>query len=334
MTYVIAEVGPNHNGSLETALEMIGRLAETGCDAVKFQLAVPENVYSKDSFKAGYQVERDGASSALEMSRRIQLSFEDHLKLYDACRAAGVQYLCTAFDMESLKFLSENFDLTYFKVPSGEILTIDMLDYMADQKRPILLSTGMATFDEIDFALNRLDQGKQADITVLHCVSVYPAPAEQINLNVMHALQQRFGRPVGYSDHSIGPECCLGAVALGATVVEKHVTLDRDMPGPDHAASATIEEFGSLVQSVRRLNSAMGHSDKTVSPEEQETSRAARKSIVSARYIAPGEIISVDDIVYKRPGTGLPPSQTDQVIGRQARRVIASDHVISSDDLA
>ena len=331
--YIIAEVGPNHNGSLETALEMIQRLSETGCNAIKFQLAVPENVYSRDAFKADYQIERDGPSSVLEMSRRIQLSFDDHLKLHDACRSAGVHYLCTAFELSSLKFLNESFDLPYFKIPSGEILTLDMLDYVAEQNRPILLSTGMATFDEIEFALNRLDPNQESEITVLHCVSMYPAPIEYINLNVIHALRERFGRMVGYSDHSIGPECCLGAVAMGASVVEKHVTLDKTMPGPDHAASATIDEFRTLVGFIRRLDSALGDTEKIFSPEESETRRAARKSIVTVRDINAGETISARDIVYKRPGTGTPPSQTSSIIGKKTKRFIEQDRLIRERDV-
>ncbi len=332
-TYVIAEVGPNHNGSPETADEMVGRHAETGTDAVKFQLALPEKVYSKDAFKADYQTENDGEGAPIEMSRRIQLPADDHRVLERACRGAGVDYLCAAFDMESLRFLDETNDMPFFKFASGEILSVDMLDYMAGRDRKILLSTGMATFDEIGESLAVLERHGSKDITLLHCVSNYPAPHADINLNVIPELKQRYGRPVGYSDHSIGPECCLGAVALGATVIEKHVTLDKNLPGPDHKASATIAEFTGLVAAIRRLEAALGGADKVFSEAEQGIRRMSRKSIVAARDIAAGQVIGRDDICFKRPGTGFSPLEQEGIVGRAAVRDIRADRVIVADDL-
>ena len=331
--YVIAEVGPNHNGSLETALEFVRRLAPLGIDAVKFQIANPENFYSNDAFKADYQIERDGAGSAIEMSRRVQLSREAHQQLYADCRNAGVDYLCTAFDLESLRFLDESFDLPYIKVASSEILSLDILEYLAARDRPILLSTGMATFEEIEQAIDVLEEHSPKDITVLHCVSSYPAPNEDIHLNVIPGLRTRFGRPVGYSDHSLGPECCLGAVALGATVIEKHVTLDKNMPGPDHKASATIDEFAEFVTSLRSLEAALGGREKVFSSTEEAIKRMARKSIIAARDVAAGEILKPEDICFKRPGTGLAPSERNQVIGQTAVRPIKANTIISPTDL-
>ena len=326
--YIIAEVGPNHNGSLETALKMIDQLAASGADAIKFQLAVPENVYSKDAFKADYQEENDGVGSPLEMSRRIQLSFEQHEKLYKACKEAGVDYMCTAFDTESLRRLDEKFEMPYFKIASGEITSLDILEYISKRDRKILLSTGMATFEDIEAAIEILDRKKSKDITVLHCVSNYPAEYGEINLNVIPSLQKRFGRPVGFSDHSLGPECCLGAVALGAKVLEKHVTLDKNMTGPDHQASATMQEFEALVRSVRGLEMALGDREKSFSDAEIGIRSMARKSIVSVRDIREGEVISVGDIGYKRPGTGISPLRSSTVIGRTAKRPINADRVI------
>jgi len=331
--YIIAEVGPNHGGSLDVALEMIGRLADCGADAVKFQLGTPEKVYSKDAFKAAYQKRNDGDDSAIEMSRRVQFPRQNHVILRDACRDAGLDYLCTAFDLDSLKFLDDVLDPRYFKIASGEILTVDMLDYMAERDRPILMSTGMARFDEIAAALEVLDSYRPRHVTLLHCVSVYPAPHADINLAAMAGLRERFARPVGYSDHSIGPECCLGAVALGAAVLEKHVTLDRDLPGPDHKASATIVEFAELVAAIRRLEKAIGKADKSFGEAEVEIRRMARKSITARRDLSAGDTLTRDDICYKRPGTGISPMETDSVVGRKMARSVSADRVLTPGDL-
>lgn len=331
--YVVAEVGPNHNGSLDRALEMVATAAAAGADAVKFQIAVPENVYSLDAFKADYQRINDSEGSAIDMSRRLQLGRDDHRRLHQACRNAGVAYMCTAFDLDSLAFIDREFDLPYFKIASGEILSVDMLDYMAERHRPVLLSTGMATFDEIAGALARLERRNPKEITILHCVSRYPVPHKDVNLRVLGALAERFGRPIGYSDHSLGIECCLGAVALGATVIEKHVTLDRDLPGPDHKASATIEEFATLVEAIRRLEEALGAAEKTFSDEEAAVRRMARKSIVAARAIPAGAAIARGDVCFKRPGTGLPPTALDAVLGHRVRRAIECDRVIDAGDI-
>lgn len=333
-SYIIAEIGPNHNGSLETALEMVGLLAHSGADAIKFQLARPENVYCLDSFKADYQQANDGAGSPIEMSRRIQLPFEAHRDLESACRDAGMDYLCTAFEMESLEFLDRNFELRYFKIASGEILTVDMLDYVADRDRPILLSTGMASFDEIGQAVDRLERRGGKDITLLHCVSAYPAAPADINLAAMTALGERFGREMGYSDHSLGVECSLGAVAMGATVIEKHVTLDKNLTGPDHNASATIDEFAALVASIRRLEQSIGRPEKIFGETEIQIRRMARKSIVTTRDLRPGDTITRDDICYKRPGTGLSPMATETVIGRKITRPVNADRVLRRGDLS
>jgi len=326
--YIIAEIGPNHNGDLELARDMIRQIAKTGVNAIKFQLSVPDNVYSADSYKADYQIENDGEGSPLDMARRIQLPATDHLVLYEDCRAAGVDYLCTAFDIDSLRFLDENFDLAYFKIASGEIFSLDTLEFMAERHRPILLSTGMGRMEDIAVTLDILQAKHAQDISILHCVSNYPAPVSDINLRFMTTLAQEFGLPVGFSDHSLGNECCLAAAAMGATVLEKHVTLDCSMPGPDHKASATVGEMAELVRSVHVIEKALGVNRKVFSETELEVRQMARKSIVAARNIAAGERISKADICYKRPGTGFSPLQTPDVIGRTANRPIIANRVI------
>jgi len=332
-TYVIAEIGPNHNGDLDTALHMVHRLADSGADAIKFQLAQPESVYSADAFKAGYQVENDGDGSVIEMSRRLQLPRAAHQRLHAACAAVGIPYLCTAFDLGSLEFLDRVLDVPRFKVASGELPSVDMLEYMAGRDKPVILSTGMATFDEIAAALRVLRSGGQNDITLLHCVSNYPAPHTDMNLLAMPELGRAFGCRFGFSDHSLGAESCLAAVALGASVLEKHVTLDQAMPGPDHKASATIEEFCALVASVRRVEAVLGSPAKTFSAAEDDIRWMARKSIVAARDIAAGSVISSVDIVFKRPGTGLSPLLRDTIVGRRATRDLAADRVIHPEDI-
>lgn len=334
-TFVIAEIGPNHNGSLETALEMVRRLVGSGADAIKFQLAQPEAVYSADAFKADYQAKNDGVGSVIEMSRRLQLTREAHRKLSEACAKEGMLYLCTAFDIDSLRFLDEELKVPMFKIASGEMLTLDMLEYMAQRRLPVIMSTGMATFEEIQQALSVLTAQGLQEVTLLHCVSNYPAPYEDMNLNVMAELAERFACKVGFSDHSLGGECCLAAVALGAAVIEKHVTLDKNMIGPDHKASATVEEFTALVRSVRRIEAALGErvQQKKFSAAEEGIRRMARKSIVTTRPISAGEVIGVHDITFKRPGIGLSPMNRNCVIGRQVLRDLEADRVIRAGDI-
>ena len=327
--YIIAEIGPNHNGDLALARDMVRRLGSTGVDAVKFQLSVPENVYSADAYKADYQKINDGDGSPLDMSRRIQLPPKDHLTLAEDCRAAGLDYMCTAFDIDSLRFLDNNIQMPYFKIASGEIFSADMIEFMAQRDRPILLSTGMATFDDIDATLALLEAHIPKDITILHCVSDYPAPIDGMNLRIIKTLYGRFGRQIGFSDHSLGNECCLAAVAMGAAVLEKHVTVDKAMAGPDHKASATIEEMAELVQSVRLIERALGSSEKAFTEAELAIRRMARKSIVTATSLPEGHLIAAADICFKRPGTGISPMDTHLVVGKRTTRAITADRVIN-----
>ncbi len=330
--YIIAEVGPNHNGSFEKAKLLVEELSKIGVDAVKFQLSNPNNLYSKDSFKPQYQKDNDKTKSPLEMSKKNQLSFSEHLKLAEVCKANQVDYLCTAFDMESLIFLNNNIAMPYFKIPSGEILSIDLLEYIAKNDRKILLSTGMASFQEIGDAIKIL--GNKNNITVLHCISNYPAPAEEVNLKVMLEIKARFGVSVGFSDHTIGNDAAIAAVAMGAEVIEKHVTFDRNAEGPDHKASATVEEFAALVRSIRNVELMFGTSEKTFSNKELEIKRAARKSIVTTRALSAGDIIKREDICFKRPGYGFLPTEIDLIIGKALSKDIKADRVILKEHLS
>ena len=263
------------------------------------------------------------------MARRHQLTRDQHTTVAKACRAAGVGYLCTAFDLESLHFLDREIGLEKFKIPSGEIHTIDMLEYIAGRDLPILLSTGMAGFADIERSLAYLC----GDITILHCVSNYPASAADMHLNLIPEIARRFGRPVGFSDHSQGNDCAIAAVAFGASVVEKHVTLDRTMPGPDHQASATIEEFAQLVKSIRTIETALGGVEQVLSDGEKNVRDVARKSIVAARDLRAGETLQRGDLCFKRPGTGISPLETASVVGRTLARRVECDRLIWPDDL-
>lgn len=332
--YIIAEVGPNHNGNLEVALKYIEALAAIGVDAVKFQMGNPHNSYSLDSFKANYQEGKDGTKSPIEMSKRYQLAFTDHIKLYEKCKELGVAYSCSAFEMDSLNFLWDNVSMPFFKIPSGEIFTLDMVDFMAQKDLPIILSTGMSTFEEIEKGIALFEAHGRKDITILHCVSSYPASAEDINLNVMLELRKRFGRDVGYSDHMLGNEASIAAVALGATVIEKHVTFDKNDEGPDHQASASIEEFADLVKAIRKVETLMGTNEKIFTEKEIGIKKVARKSLVAKTDLPVGHTITKEDFAYKRPGFGFLPTEQDKVIGRKVAVAIEENRVIRPEHLA
>lgn len=332
-TYIIAEIGPNHNGSLALALEMVGKLIDVEVDAVKFQLTNPNELYSKDSFKADYQKERDIFKSPIEMSKRYQLTYEEHRILKDRCAEGGIDYLCSAFDMKSLKFIHEELDVRKFKIPSGEIFSLDLIEYISKINKEIILSTGMATLNEIDYSLKLLNKNFKKKITLLHCVSNYPAPLEDVNLEVMKQLYKQFGLPVGFSDHTVGNICSPLAVAMGATVIEKHVTVNKNFDGPDHKASSTIEEFEQLVKSIRLTEKIIGVSNKLFSNQEDNIRKVARKSIVSSRIIKKGNTITKEDICFKRPGTGYLPIEINNVIGKKAKIDIEMDRVIKKEDI-
>ena len=330
---IIAEVGPNHNGRLDLAHKYINELSSLDIDAIKFQLGSPEAVYSRDAFKPAYQRGENKSESALEMTKGHQLKRVDHRELFEACNRNGIEYMCSAFDLESLRYLHSEFRLRHFKIASGELLTMDMLEYIANHELPIILSTGMATDEEIESSIAVLESQGSKDITLLYCVSDYPAPIDQIDLGVMTRLRDRFGHPVGFSDHTTDNLCAVTAAALGATVLEKHVTLDQTMKGPDHKASASLQEFFDLVESIRKVENLIGDGQRTFSPKEREIRSSSRKSIVTTRDLNESEKIRREDICFKRPGTGISPMRSHEIVGQVTTRAIERDRVLKIDDV-
>ena len=325
--YIIAEAGVNHNGSLELAKRLVRAAAEAGVDAVKFQTFKADTLVSRDAPKADYQKQTtDAAESQYQMLKRLELSEESHRELKALCAQLGVAFLSTPFDITDIPFLSV-LDMPFFKVPSGAITDLPYLRAINAQKKPVLLSTGMATEDEVAAALKLLPD---CEVTLLHCTTEYPCPYDDVNLKAMQALKARFGLPVGYSDHTQGIEVSVAAAALGATVIEKHFTLDRTMEGPDHKASLEPGELRALVTSVRHVADALsGDGTKTPVEAERVIASVARKSIVAKRDIAGGEIFSADNLATMRPGTGISPMRWDEVIGRTAGRSFAKGEQIS-----
>ena len=332
-TYIIAEVGPNHNGSFEMASNYVDVLSEIGVDAIKFQLVNPDLLFSENAIFAEYQKNKNSYNSPKNMAKSHQLSHEDHIKIYKKCLEKNIDYLCTPFDLSSLKFLNENFDLKFFKIASGEIFSVDMLEYISNNSKPIILSTGMATFEEIEKTIEILNLNTKKEIIILHCISNYPTKIENVNLNVMKKLQKIFNYPIGFSDHTEDIFSSMIAVSMGAVVIEKHVTFDKNLDGPDHKASSTIEEFEELIKQIRKIEIVRGSEDNKISNEEKEIANVARKSIVANNNIDKDQIISEENICYKRPGFGILPIYKDQVIGKKAKKMILKNYIIKFEDL-
>ncbi len=329
---VIAEAGVNHNGDLAMAKALVDAAAEAGADLIKFQTFKANRLASGTAQKASYQARNeDGVEgeNQLAMLQRLELSEADHDALVAYCHNKGVHFFSTAFDMESLNYL-RRLGLPRFKVPSGEITNLPYLRRIASFQRDVILSTGMASLGEIEAAIDAFETAglPRSRLTVLHCTTEYPAPIEEVNLRAMLAIQAAFGVAFGYSDHTEGIDVPIAAVALGATVIEKHFTLDRTLPGPDHAASLEPSELTSMVRGIRRIEAALGSAVKRLTPSEAANRAVARKSIVAARPIAEGERFSEDNLTVKRPGTGLSPMRWDEVLSHKARRAFATDEEI------
>ena len=325
---IIAEAGVNHNGSLEMAKEMARVAKECGADIVKYQTAVPELVVSRFAEKAAYQKETtNAAESQLDMIRKLHFSFEGHRELKEYCDQIGIQYLSAPFDIPSVRFLA-SLKLPLLKIPSGEITNLPYLEEVGKTKIPVLLSTGMSTLNEITDALGILDDNGCPEATVLHCNTQYPTPYEDANLSAMLELFDQFGLPVGLSDHTPGWECDVAATVLGATVIEKHFTLDKSLPGPDQKASLDPAEFKAMVQAVRHVEAAIGDGRKHVTAREAPHKPIARKSIVAARAIHAGEVFTADNLTTKRPGDGISPMRWYEVLGQTAKRDFAEDEKI------
>ena len=329
-TFIIAEAGVNHNGSVETAMRMIDVAAAAGVDAVKFQTFRAENVASIFAPKAQYQKETtDEGESQLQMLRKLELNMDSHSQLIDYCRDKDVAFLSSAFDLESIDAL-DDLGLEIFKIPSGEITNIPYLRKIGNLKKKVILSTGMADLDEIRAALDILAGAgtKKKDITVLHCNTQYPTPIEDANLLAMVTIKEALGVKVGYSDHTLGSEAVIGAVALGATVIEKHFTLDRNMEGPDHKASVQPDELKAMVKAIRNTEAALGDGIKRASESEIENKLIVRKSIVAAREVEAGEVLTEANLAVKRPGTGISPTEWDAVLGKRAKRKFMTDELV------
>lgn len=325
---IIAEAGVNHNGDLGLAMKMARVAKECGADAVKYQTAVPELVISVFAPKAQYQKQTTGdKESQLEMVRKLHFDFEGHRKLKEYCDSIGILYLSSPFDIPSVEFLA-TLDLPCMKVPSGEITNYPYLVAVAKTGLPVILSTGMSVPEEIDAGMKVLREHGAGEITLLHCNTEYPTSYEDANLGAMLWLRDHFGCPVGLSDHTRGYECDVAAAALGATVIEKHFTLDKNMEGPDHKASLEPRELADMVRAVRNIEAAMGSGVKAVSPSEAKNKPIARKSIVAARAIRKGELLTEENLTTKRPGNGVSPMKWNEVLGTRAVRDFEYDELI------
>ncbi|MGO0790233.1 N-acetylneuraminate synthase [Herbaspirillum seropedicae] len=329
-TLIIAEAGVNHNGDLAMAKRLIEVAAEAGVDLVKFQTFSADRLATSSASKADYQAQStDAGESQQAMLRRLELSSQMHHELINHCQRHGIRFFSTGFDIESLDFLVA-LGLDRIKVPSGEITNLPYLRRVAAHGKPVILSTGMASLGDIEAAMAVLQDGGivRQQITVLHCNTEYPTPMADVNLRAMRNIGRAFDVAVGYSDHTAGIEVAIAAVALGASVIEKHFTLDRNLPGPDHAASLEPEELKAMVAAIRNIELALGDGVKRPSPSESKNRPIARKSIVASRPIRAGQPFTEDNITTKRPGTGISPMRWDEVIGCIATRDYAPDEMI------
>lgn len=325
---IIAEAGVNHNGDLDTAIRMVDAAKRAGVDIVKFQTAIPELVISKFAEKADYQkITTKASESQLEMVRRLHLKFEEYVPLKKHCDDVGIKFLSTPFDIDSVRFL-EQLGCDMWKIPSGEITNYPYLMEIAKTKKPVIMSTGMCTLEDIRVAIDVLRKRGVEDITLLHCTTEYPTPLESVNLKAMDVLRKEFRLPVGYSDHTQGIKIPIAAVAMGAVIIEKHFTLDRLMEGPDQKASLEPCELKEMVDSIRSIEIALGDGRKQPSEVEKKNIVAARKSIVAKMPIKEGEVFSEDNLTTKRPGNGISPMMWEDVIGKIALRDFEEDELI------
>ena len=329
---IIAEAGVNHNGNLELAKELISAAAKAGADYVKFQTFSADKIVSKSAKKASYQEanQPEEDSSQYSMLKKLELPFSWYKILMDHSNQLNIKFISTGFDLDSIDFL-DNLSTPFFKIPSGEITNKPYLVHIASKKKPIILSTGMSSLLEVKDALKVLEENgiNKDNITVLHCTTEYPAPIEEINLKAMLSMKESLGVNIGYSDHTIGFEVPIAAVALGATIIEKHFTIDRNLPGPDHKASLEPSELKEMIRSIRNIELALsGSGQKEPSHSEIKNLIAVRKSIVAAVNISKGELFSEENLSIKRPGNGLSPMLWDQVLGTHAKRNFVQDEMI------
>ncbi len=332
--YVIAEAGVNHDGDVEKALRLVDAAADAGADAVKFQTFSAERLVIADAAKAAYQ-KKTGApwESQRDMLKKLELDETAHMKIHQRCRDRGIEFLSSPFDEDAADFLDE-IGVAAFKVASGEITNLPFLGYLGAMERPLILSTGMADLAEVAAAVQTLRRAGAEEIALLHCVSAYPAEPAECNLAAMKTLEDTFQVPAGWSDHTLGWEITVAAAALGAHVIEKHLTLDADAPGPDHRFSLEPVPFAAMAAAVRAVESALGDGLKAPRDCEKDVSMAARKSLVVVRNIRAGETLAREDIVARRPGSGLSPATLDEWLGRKFSRDVGEGALLSADMFA
>lgn len=328
---IIAEAGVNHNGSMELAKEMVRKAKEAGADYIKFQTFIPGQVVSKYALKADYQKNTMGAGqSQLQMLEKLALTCADFVELKQYCEELGIGFVSTPFDFDSIDFL-ESLDMDFWKIPSGEVTNLPYLEKIGRTGRKVILSTGMCEIDEIHDAVDVLEKNGTRDITLLHCNTEYPTPFEDVNLRAMDHLKRELNKPVGYSDHTEGIEISIAAAALGAVVLEKHFTLDKNMEGPDHKASLSPSELKQMVFAVRNIEAGMGDGIKRRTVSEKKNCAAARKSIVAKADIAKGEIFTKSNITVKRPGNGISAMRWHDILGKEATHDYCEDELIDEE---
>ncbi|MBN1670925.1 MAG: N-acetylneuraminate synthase [Kiritimatiellae bacterium] len=327
--FVIAEAGVNHNGSLDVAHALIEAAARAGADAVKFQAFHADSLVTRDAGKAPYQLlHTPAAESHYEMLKKLELPDDAFGQLREHCRDCGVVFLCSVFDPASADLLTQ-LGAAAFKLGSGELTNLPLLEHVAGKGRPLILSTGMATLAEVQTALETVRAAGNDEVILLHCVSNYPAAPAEVNLRAIRTLADAFGLPTGYSDHTLGIEVAVAAVALGARILEKHFTLDAGQPGPDHAASMTPAQMAELIGAVRAVEAALGDGIKRPAAGETPTAAAARRSVVAAADLAAGTCLTRAHVALRRPGTGLPPAQLPSLLGRRLRRAVCAGALLS-----
>lgn len=327
-TYIIAEAGVNHNGDVQIAKQLCLAAKNAGADAVKFQTWITDNIITKSVKQADYQTENTGKDeSQYDMLKKLELTFDEFREIKEYCEEIGIEFASTADDEESLDFLVD-LGIPFIKVGSGDVGNISYLRYIGSKKRPVILSTGMSTLADVEVSLKALRDGGATDIKLLHCTTNYPCPFDSVNLKAMDTLHNAFGLEVGYSDHTVGIEVPVSAVARGAIIIEKHFTLDCNMEGPDHLASTEPEEFKKMVDSIRNIEKALGTGIKQPTEAEKDISKVVLKRIVAKQTIHEGETITEKSICVKRNEKGLPASAWDIIIGTKARRIFDTDEGI------
>lgn len=326
--FIIAEAGVNHNGDIETAKKLIDAAAVAGADAVKFQTFKAENLVCRNARKADYQMETtDRDESQFDMLKKLEVTPQMHEQLMEYCRQKKIMFLSTPFDIDSLYYLME-LGVDIIKIPSGEITNYPLLREAGKTKKRIIISSGMSTLNEVRDAVKVLKDSGSNDVTILHCNTEYPTPYADVNLRAMHTLKEELGVPIGYSDHTQGIEVPIAAAALGAAVIEKHFTLDKNMEGPDHKTSLEPDELQAMVRAIRNIENALGDGQKGPSASEKRNIDIVRKSIVAKCDIEAGQVFTEDNLTTKRPGSGICPMQWEQVIGQRAKRKFNADELI------